>query len=65
MVMGQSSDAITLTYAFIEDFIYWNEPDKTLMLIREAFYLSLVVAVTIFFIPIRYLIVLGMWGGTL
>jgi hypothetical protein len=65
MLMGQTSDTITLAHAFIDDFIFWKSPDKTLMLIREAVKLSVASIFGVYFIPIRYLLVAGLWIGTL
>jgi hypothetical protein len=62
MMMGQASDGVTLAYEFIDDFIYWKQPDKSIILIKEALKLPIVIFIGMYYVNIRSLMVLGIWG---
>ena len=61
MLMGQSSDFIHLAYDFIDDFIYWKQPQKSIFLLKEALKLPVLVFITMYFLSLRYLLVAGIW----
>lgn len=65
MSMGQASDGVAAAYDFIEDFIFWKNPDKTLMLMKEAIKLPIVLLFVIYLAPIRLGIIVGLWGVAL
>ena len=52
MIMGLISDMVTVSYQFIEDFMYWNKPDKSLMLIKAALLSCVALFVTFMTIPL-------------
>lgn len=60
--MGSTADSVSLACDFIEEFLYWKEPSKTLALVKEVIKLPIVLAIGVYFMPIRYLIVLGIWA---
>lgn len=62
MVMGQSSDGIHLLYEFMEDFIYWKTPEKSVILLKEIIKLPLPIMLVIYILPLRYFFVLGIWA---
>jgi hypothetical protein len=61
MMMGQGSDQIKIAYEFIEDFLFWREPDKAQMLVKELLKLPIPILLGLYYAPFRYFIVLGMW----
>lgn len=50
MMMGSISDMVKISYEFTEDFIYWRDPDKSQMLIKEALKLPIGILITMYFI---------------
>ena len=63
MIMGQTSDLVKALYDFIDDFLYWKDPQKSVTLIKEALKLPLPLMIALFWLPLRYFLVLGMWAG--
>lgn len=45
--------------------MFWKKPEKSLLLMKEAVKISLILAIALLLIPIPYLFVLGMWGAVL
>jgi hypothetical protein len=59
--MGSTSDLIVLSYDFIEDFIYWKSPERSMLMIKEAIKLPLILLFAMYFLRIRYFLALGLW----
>ena len=59
--MGSTSDLIVLSYDFIEDFIYWKSPERSMQMIKEAIKLPLILLFAMYFLRIRYFLALGLW----
>ena len=59
--MGLTSDATDNMFEFIEEFLYWKNPDKTMNLIKEMLKLPIPIAFGLFFLPLRYFLVAGIW----
>ncbi|CDW73311.1 tectonin beta-propeller repeat-containing protein 1 [Stylonychia lemnae] len=65
MMMGSVSDMVKISYEFTEDFLYWRDPDKSQMLIKEALKLPLGIIIIIYYVPIRQCLIVGLWMATL
>ena len=65
MMMGSISDLVKVSYDFVEDFVYWKEPDKSIMLIKEALKLPILILIGLYFMPLRIFVILGVWVFTL
>jgi len=65
MLMGQTHESVVMGYDFISDFIYWRQPEKTLFLTKELCKASIGLCIGLYVIKIKYLLVLGLWGGVL
>ena len=65
LMMGQISDGIALLYTFIEDFLFWKQPDKSMILIKEGIKLPIAIWIGLTYMPLRYFLILGLWAGTL
>lgn len=65
MIMGLVSDMVKVSYDFVDDFIFWRDPDKAIMLIKEALKLPLLILIGLYFMPIRIFVILGIWVATL
>ena len=65
MSMGQASDGIDLAYEFVDDFMYWRKPEKSLLLMKGAVQVSLVMGAVLWVVPLPYLIVGGLWAMVL
>ena len=63
--MGLVSDMVKVSYDFVDDFIYWRDPDKAIMLIKEALKLPILILIGLYFMPLRIFIILGIWVATL
>lgn len=63
--MGTISDGVKLAYDFVEDFIYWRDPEKAVILIKEAILLPLPILIGLYFMPIRVFVILAIWAATL
>ncbi len=61
LIMGLTSDATDNMFEFIEEFLYWKNPDKTMGLIKEMLKLPIPIGIGLLFLPIRYFIVAGIW----
>jgi len=59
--MGVTSDATDNMFDYIEEYLYWKNPDKTMILIKEMLKLPLPIAFGLYFLPIRYFLVVGLW----
>ena len=65
MVMGISSDLVDLTYEYCDDFLYWKDPEKSIYLLKELIKLPLIILFNLQYLPIRYLIAIGLWVAAL
>jgi hypothetical protein len=65
LFMGQFSDLVATAYEIIENHLYWQAPDKTLLVLKEAVKLPLVLGLGMYYFPLRYAIVAGLWGASL
>ncbi len=62
MIMGQTSDLVKVLYDFLEEFIYWKNPEKSVELMKEALKLPIPLLIGFFWLPLRYLAVFGLWA---
>jgi len=65
MFMGLTSDTVTLAYEFIEDLIYWKQPDKAIFLLREGFKVPIALCLLMYVASLRYVIVAVLWAVAL
>ncbi len=56
---------IDLIYEFVGDFFYWKQPEKTIMLLKEAIKLPILLLFCLYFLSLRYFLVLGIWVAAL
>ena len=61
MIMGQTSDLVKALYDFIDEFLYWKDPKKSIVLIKEALKLPIPIIIALFWLPLRHIAVLGIW----
>ena len=61
LIMGVTSDATDNMFEFIEEFLYWKNPDKTMNLLKEMLKLPIPIAIGLHFLPLRYFFVAGIW----
>ena len=54
-----------MAYEFVEDFMYWKQPDKSIILVKEALKIPLAILFILFYVNLRYLLIIGLWIGTL
>lgn len=62
MIMSMTGDTIDFIYYLIENCLFWKSPEKTLMTLNGCLLVFLGM-LPILVIPLRYLIVVGMWGA--
>lgn len=65
LAMGHFSDVVHLIYSFIEDYVFWGQPDRTHEILREILKLPVPIAITLYFLPLRMFLILGMWLATM
>jgi hypothetical protein len=65
MFMGLTSDTVESVYSFLSDFVYWKQPDKAVMLLRECLKIPFALLVFFYILSPRYFIVLGIWAAAL
>jgi hypothetical protein len=63
MIMGQTSDLVKALYDFLDEFMYWKDPQKSVELIKEAIKLPIPLLIAFFWLPLRYILVLGLWAA--
>jgi hypothetical protein len=61
LIMGLTSDATDNMFEYIEEYLYWKNPDKTMELVKEMLKLPIPLAFGLYFLPIRYFLVAGLW----
>lgn len=62
-IMQVTGDAFEVQYYLIEHFLYWKSKEKTLFTLNVCF-IACLCMLPLIVIPLRYLIVAGMWGLT-
>ena len=62
-IMQVTGDAFEVQYYVIEHFLYWKSKEKTLFTLNMCFF-AILAMLPLIIIPLRYLIVAGMWGLT-
>jgi hypothetical protein len=62
-IMSLTGDVFDFQYFFIENCLYWKNPEKTLFMLNSML-VAFVGMLPLLFIPLRYVIVAGMWGLT-
>lgn len=60
-IMQLAGDSFEVLYYIIEHFLYWKSKEKTLFTLNLCF-LAFLGMLPVILIPLRYLIVAGMWG---
>lgn len=50
---------------FEETFLFWKDPDLSLRLIQDLIKLSLLSVPMVFFMPIKPIAIIGLWGALL
>jgi hypothetical protein len=60
-VMQVGGDAFEVQYYIIEHFLFWKSKEKTLLTLNLCF-LSFCCQLPLIFVPLRYLLVAGLWG---
>lgn len=63
--MGHFSDMVHLVYAFLEDYVFWGSPDKTMLLLKNLIKMPLPIMVTLYFMPLRLFMILALWFAAL
>jgi hypothetical protein len=48
-------------YEFAEEYLYWKNPGLSLRLVKDLFKLPLPIIISMYWLPLRYLIVMGIW----
>ena len=61
MIMGLTSDATDNMFDYIEEYLFWKNPEKTIELVKEMLKLPIPLAIGLYFLPIRYFFVAGLW----
>lgn len=52
-------------YEFTEDFLYWKQPDKSIILIKDSLKLPLLILIGLYYVNIRLVLIAGIWIGAL
>jgi hypothetical protein len=60
-IMGLTGDVFEVQYYIIENCFYWKSKEKTLLMLNLML-LAFFGTLPLIFIPIRYFVVLGLWG---
>lgn len=60
-IMSATGDVFEVQYYIIEQCFYWQNKQKTLLMLNILL-LSFFLAIPLLFIPLRYFLVLGLWG---
>ena len=61
-IMGLTGDMIDQQFSFMENFIFWKNKEKTLVTLNVCFFL-VAAMIPLWIIPIRYFVVVGLWGA--
>lgn len=61
-MMQITGDSIEVQYYMLENFFYWHSKEKTLLTLNMCV-LAFAGLVPVLLIPLRYFIVIGLWGA--
>lgn len=63
--MGECSELFETVSRFEETFLFWKDPDMSLRLIQDLIKLSLLSVPMVFFMPLKPIAIIGLWGTLL
>jgi hypothetical protein len=61
-IMSLTGDIFDLQYYLIENCLYWKNSERTLLTLNTCL-VAFLALLPVIFVPLRYLIVAGMWGA--
>ena len=63
--MNLVTDVVTVTENFKRDVLFWGKPPQAVLMMNIAFFGCITAYLSLIFLPLRWLCVLGLWIGTM